>query len=337
MRPRETLQLLTLYNEDAGLGALLDQVDWGGVTPLQIYYAILGRLPEEANVAIPAADYSPREHAEAALLSDEFQQEILKRVLDAFPEKRRLLFVHVPKCAGTDLIEHLSSRHPSLSQYLTDPAWTPKPALFSHLRAFVMNAGSAESVFVSGHIPLQWYLDHSLYRYGDRLFAVVRHPHEMAISQVNYVFKRFFEAPLCHHPDTREWADILGIQTFDTGISAVELRKLAFHILRSPQIVNYRNISTYLGAGTAESAFNLMARCYIELTEVGRYNEWLKSEWSVETNTRANQSRPVIKPTDLDAAQWQYLADMCKEDAEIYNKVISRIGSRYRLYGWELM
>jgi hypothetical protein len=289
------LDLLAFYEESVGLGALLDKIDWTGVTPLQIYYGILGRIPELANLAVPAADYSPRRHAEAALLSDEFQRDILKRVLEAFPEKRRLLFVHVPKCAGTDLIKHLNSRYPSLSQYLTESEWTPKSALFSHLRNFVININSAESVFVSGHIPLQWYLDHALYRYGDRLFAVVRHPHEMVISQVNYVFKRFFEAPRCHHPDTRGWADALGIQTFDTRMAPDDLRHLAFRILRSPQIVNARNLCSYLGSGTAESAFDLMARCYIEVTEVSRYNAWLRAEWAIEADTRANQSRPVLK------------------------------------------
>lgn len=277
-RPRETLRLLSQFDRAASLGRLLDKVDWSSVTPLQIYYAVLGRLPEDAKVAVPDEGYSAREHAEAALISDEFQQEILKRVLDAYPEKRRLLFVHVPKCAGTDLIEHLGSSHPAISEYLSQPGWTSKPALFEHLRNFAINAGSADSIFISGHIPLQWYLDHALYRFGDRLFAVVRNPYDMVISQVNYVFKRFFEAPRCHHPDTREWADILGMEIFDTNMPPEALRALGFRILSSPQIVNSRNICTYLGDATADSAFELMARCNIELTDVDHYNQWLSAE-----------------------------------------------------------
>jgi hypothetical protein len=338
-RPRETLRLLSQFNGSAGLGPLLDQVEWHSASPLQVYYAVLGRLPEDAKVAVPDPGYSARTHAEAALLSDEFQQEILKRVLDAFPEKRRLLFVHVPKCAGTDLIEHLSARYPSLSEYLSQPGWTAKPALFEHLKNFVVNAGSADAIFVSGHIPLQWYLDHSLYRFGDRLFAVVRNPYDMVISQVNYVFKRFFEAPRCHHPDTREWADILGMDMFDESMPQDELRQLGFRILSSPQIVNPRNICTYLGEGTADSAFDLMARCNIELTEVGHYNAWLSAEWGIDTDTRANQSRPILKRSDLDAAQWQEIAEICKEDFRIYNRVVERLAETgsYRVFGAELI
>src|SRR5437763_5806178 len=338
-RPRETLRLLSQFNRSAGLGALLDQVEWHSVSPLQVYYAVLGRLPEDAKVAVPDEGYSARAHAEAALLSDEFQQEVLKRVLDAFPEKRRLLFVHVPKCAGTDLIEHLSARYPSLSEYLSQPGWTAKPGLFEHLKNFVVNAGSADAIFVSGHIPLQWYLDHSLYRFSDRLFAVVRNPYDMVISQVNYVFKRFFEAPRCHHPDTREWADLLGIDMFDVNMPQDELRQLGFRILSSPQIVNPRNICTYLGDGTADSAFDSMARCNIELTEVGHYNAWLSAEWGIDTNTRANQSRPILKRSDLDAAQWQEIAEICKEDFRIYNRVVERLAQAggYRVFGAELV
>ena len=53
-------------------------------------------------------------------MSAAFQQEVLTLLLNAFPEKRRLLFVHIPKCAGSDLSHHLMTRYPSIDQRLME-------------------------------------------------------------------------------------------------------------------------------------------------------------------------------------------------------------------------
>jgi hypothetical protein len=151
---RETLQLLSLLDPDQGLDALLDQIDWSAVTPQQICYAILDRLPQSAELTAPAEGYSGLQHARAALKSAEFQNNIVKRTLEAFPEKTRLLFVHVPKCAGTDLTEHLRTHYLWLSKGLGEANWTSPTQLLAHLRQFVIDAQFADTVFVSGHFRL---------------------------------------------------------------------------------------------------------------------------------------------------------------------------------------
>src|SRR5204862_5474432 len=85
--------------------------------------------------------------------------------------------------------------------------------------------------------------------------------------------------------------------------------------------------------------FQLMARCNIDLTEVGHYNAWLSAEWGIDTNTRANQSRPILKRSDLDAAESQEIAEICKEDFRIYNRVVERLAQTgsYRVFGAELV
>jgi hypothetical protein len=315
----------------------LDQLDWQAVTPLQIYSAILGRLPESAKVAMPEGPYSSRRAAERALLSREFQEGVLERLLSAFPEKRRMLFVHVPKCAGTDLTQHFQSKYPSIWLSLTRPVNADKSALFAALKAFVTRLDSSDSVFVCGHIPLRRYVRNSLYRYGDRIFSVVRDPQELAVSQVNYVFKRFFEAPRCQQPDTREWADALGFEAFDTKLTADELHAMALRALRIPQIVSGREICRFLGAGTAETALDMMARCDIEVTEVRKYNTWLKAEWGLDVDTRANESRKIISLSELGSADRRYLAEICEEDMRIYDPIVSRIGDGYSVRGTQLV
>jgi hypothetical protein len=327
-RVREALELLALMDDDSNLEQLLHRVDWTTVTPRQIYLAILDRLPESASMAVPGSDYSPYGHARDALLSPEFQEAVLTRVLGAYPEKQRLLFVHVPKCAGTDLIENLSANHPWLYNDMSRPDWTPPETLMHVLRRFVIRAGASGSIFVSGHLPLQWYVDRSLCRFYDRLFTVIRQPHDIILSQVNYVFKRFYEAPRCHHPDTREWADLLGIGMFDRNMPPEGLRDLGFRILSHPQIVAANYLCNYLGEGTVESAIDMMARTDIEVTDTTHYQEWLKTSWGIDSTSQANKSTPIIRIEDLNRAQRDYIADLCREDQKLYDRVFERMERR---------
>ena len=48
------------------------------------------------------------------------QPRIVEMILNAHPEKRRLIFVHIPKCAGTDLTANLGTRYPTVHQTLAD-------------------------------------------------------------------------------------------------------------------------------------------------------------------------------------------------------------------------
>lgn len=338
-RTRDILELLRLLDVDAGLAELLERVNWSGVTPRQIYLSVLNRLPESAEMSVPPADYSPLGHAEAALLSPEFQGTILNRVLVAYPEKQRLLFVHVPKCAGTDLIENLSASRPWLYEDMAKREWTSPDALMALLKQFAIRVGAADSIFVSGHIPLRWYIDHNLYRHGDRLFTVVRQPQDVILSQVNYVFKRFFEAPRCRHPDTREWADLLGMDMFDRDMPESELRKLGFRILSHPQIVTANYLCSCLGEDTAASAIEMMARCDIEITDTAHYNDWLRQSWGIESSSHANKSVPIIRTADLDAGQRNHVAQLCREDLKLYDRITTRMAQRRdtRIFGPELV
>lgn len=337
-RPRDVFQLLALLDRDGGAEALLDRVDWSGATPRDIYHAFFDRPPDAPDLAIPRADYSPRSHALGALRSAEFQDRAVLRALAAFPEKRRLLFVHIPKCAGTDLKDNLSINLPWLYQEMTQQGWTGPDALLAALQAFAIRVNIADSIFVSGHIPLDWYLQHRLYRAGDRLFAVVRHPLDIMLSLANYIIRRFFERPDCGAPDTREWADMLGMARFDPATPPAGLRALAGRILTEPRIVHGRYLCHFLGTGTAESARAMLARVDIELTDTAHYREWLRAAWGIDSQSRGNASPPVLRAEDLDPEQRDALWDLCAEDRALHDRITAGIARRGdgRVFGPEL-
>src|SRR3974390_1270890 len=133
---RELLELMRFYDRTWGITPLLDRIDFTDVKPLQIYLTVLGRLPESIEMAAPypRGNYTARENLWDALLSEEFQRGIVIKFLSAFPEKSRLLFVHIPKCAGSDLASHLGERYPHLTQRLSEPEWTSQPKFLDEVK-----------------------------------------------------------------------------------------------------------------------------------------------------------------------------------------------------------
>lgn len=318
------LNLLAQLGPREGLGPVLDRIRWQGETPRRIYGAVLGRLPESATLALPGEGYDARTHAEEALRSPEFQEGVLHRTLEAFPELQRLIFVHIPRCAGTDLVENLAARHPALPTDLARPERTGAYALLAALGAFARAAPLARSVLVSGHLALSWFVAHGLCRYTDAVFATVRHPYDIALSQVNYVLQRFAEDPALADADTRLWAAALGT----TDPAGADPGVMAAHILAEPAIVPPDPLCTHLGDGTEESALDLVARCGVELVEVTQYAAWLRARWGIESTTRRRQAAVVLRAADLDPAARGRLAACCTEDLRFYDRILAAITRR---------
>jgi hypothetical protein len=326
--PQETFGLFPFYEQTYGLPDLLARADFVGRQPRDIRYAAFGALPVEASRGDEfAGTYAARDHLNELLMSAAFQQELVTLLLNAFPEKRRLLFVHVPKCAGSDLSRHLMTRYPSIDQRLMEPRWTSKDALFAALRDLLPALPLFDSIFVRGHIRLDWYLDRGLARPIDRLFTIIRRPVEIAVSQANYVMMRIAEDLESGKvgPDTREWLDQLGFE----DIPRWPLADLAEHVchktLRTREIVIANPLCHWLGGGDAASVLERLAASGAEVTETARYNEWLRETLGIESNTRFNQSRKFISLATLDREELDYLNETSAEDARLFELVQQRL------------
>jgi hypothetical protein len=319
--PREVFELLAGIDDTGDLGALFDKVDWSGITRGQFYQIVFGRLAETACLAISPKDWSPRRHAIAAVSSAEFQTTIRERILAAFPEKRRLIFIHIPKCAGTDLYEGASARFPRIYEDLSRPQWIHGGEFFLYLKNFVAMLRESDSIFVHGHVPLSWYIDKNLFRFDDRVFTLVRDPLDIMLSQVNYVLKRFFEEPTLKVHDVKVWGGFLGIEQFDLDAPVVEL---GLRILRDQRIVPPNYLCTYLGTGTAESALEAAGRTDIEITDVARYSDWLSQTWGLQTR-RSNRSPRIVTLDNLGKADIDHLRSISHEDAVLYERILAAL------------
>jgi hypothetical protein len=313
------------------VNTLLDKVDWSTATPSQICWAVLGRWPDRDPVT-PKHRYDAREHFLTLLRSNEFRDRVIELALSAFPEKTRLLFVHIPKCAGTDLEVILKVGSAALHTTVSLRAWADDARLLTTIRDFAVDLAYADSILVSGHKELTWFLKNNFHRAGDRLFTIVRNPTEMVLSQVNYMAGRLLEDREKVRTDTRGWLENLGM----TDVGDLEPRALALRILHHPTALSANSICHYLGHNDAESAIRTLGSCAIEISESSRYNDWLVEAWGIRSATRHNKSRPLLSPNDLDARSQIRMRTLTAEDWKLYELLMSRMERRTALRGSEL-
>jgi hypothetical protein len=321
---RELFQLFTLYDPAEGLAVLLDRLDFAGVTPYQIYQIVHARAPEQPELVARPERYDPRAHLEAALCSAEFQERVLRHTLQAFPEKRRNVFIHVPKCAGTDLILNLGQRHLSLPKMIELENWVTKAELFEALCRLVQAAPYYETFFVYGHIPLGFYIDSVGIRAGDRIFTVIRDPIGMMLSQANYAVTRLRQDPLGRDPDTREILQFLGLNEAPNPPLLAELKQLAVRALLHPEINRANQTCFYLGGGAVAgyaAAITNLVRYDVEITTTGKYGRWLQERWGIASSSRHNTSDHWLSPDDLDDELLAALRERTGEDQKVFETV----------------
>ena len=315
---RELFLLLGELERGEKLENIVSCLNTSGVLPRQVYYSVHGHPPERIRGAL-ASDYSAQRHYLAALMSQEFQTRVIANFLNAFPEKRRRVFVHVPKCAGSDLANHLSRRFLALPHRLTSGLWTSKDELFRQLSDAARSVRGAQEVLVYGHIPLREYVDSVGTRLDDDVFAVIRDPTEIAISQANYAVTLIVRDPEGRRPDTRRNLDLLGLECLPRDPGPEVLKELALRAFLDKRITQPNLISWYLGAGgrTHHDAIRNIIIYDIEITDTKNYNAWLTERWKIESSTRENSSLKFLSRADV-APYAKHLDEIAGEDNKIF-------------------
>ncbi len=324
---RETLELFRLFEAASALDGLLNKLDLSSVTSRQVYWSVLARLPELRLAGPSAETYSARTHIRAALAGEEFQQKLIPLILNAYPEKRRLLFVHIPKCAGSDLTVNLLKRYPGLNQRIAERSWMPPPKLFTALNQLVLTLPFSDTVFLHGHVPLRVLLNAQLIRFSDAAFAVLRDPRDRVISQINYIITRFTQDKALAAVDTRDWLRFINRATLDRAMASGNMGDLAAEILHRPELAQSNVICRFLGNGDIKTATEMCGLSNIELTTTEHYQDWLKSRWGIETTTRTNASKPMISFKQFGKAEQKKLDEINEDDRQLFDLVSAQIKS----------
>jgi hypothetical protein len=326
---RELFRLFATDEGSQGLANLISRIDFRAVNPRQIYYCVHGRPPERLRAAIVQPGYSAEKHFTAAVTSGEFQSRAIAHFLNAFPEKKRLLFVHVPKCAGSDLSRHLAAKFLTLPQRLTSDEWVGKDELFEALRHLVQAVEDAPALFVHGHIELDKHLRAVPGRLGDRIFTIIRDPAEIAISQANYAVTLLVRDPEGTRPDSRRNLELLGLDRLPVDASPELLSTLALRAFLDRRITRPNLICQYLASGARghrEAIRNIVLHD-IEVTDTEHYNAWLRQEWGIESDTRENASMKFLSREDI-AKYGDQLGELTAEDQNVFDLVAWGLSER---------
>ena len=314
-RPRDLLELFVALGATASMKSLMLSADFREAEPRSLTYIALSRWPTAEEQSAIANPYEFGPHLRALILGQEFREPLFRRICDAYPERQRLFYVRIPRCAGEHFLATTAPMHPLFDFDLT--IWRRGEgqefiaALATYLARFnttktIMAAIPSQFAITSASMspsqpraPFPWRLNAPPYRAGDRLFAILREPRSLILSLVNAHVEQLTQAT--------------------TKDSAKYLKDHARRLLRDlPQ----RNpLCTALGNGTAEGALALCRLNDIELADLNRYPAWIRYSWDTEAEPAVNASTPVLTLEDLDAGEATHLDSMIAEDLVFYERV----------------
>lgn len=325
--PREWFTLLGLLQDRQGLYNLIARCDFAGMRPDQVLYALFGDTEPPAVAQDEWDGGIARDAVYAALISPAFQKASRRLLLDAFPEKRRRFFIHVPKCAGTDLSAHLSVRFPAIHQSLISLDYTPRPRLFAELSRLCRLLPWFGTILVHGHMNLGEVLSTRLMRPFDEMFTTLRNPIDVALSQTNYILTRILQDAErgSFGPDSRTWLKDLGITASPAEVTRDVLDAHRLPLLRNAEINRADTLCEWLGGGSAREVIGRLEHLGAEVTTTRHYNTWLRDRWEIQSSTRRNESISFLKRDDLAPADLDYLHDITTEDRLLYAEVERRI------------
>jgi hypothetical protein len=295
-------------------------------SPRQIYHAVHNRPPDSLDSSLPVSEYNPVAGFIGALSSLEFQENLASHILRAFPEKRRLFFVHIPKTAGVDLATHMICRYPSLNTNLLNRILTPKrEQIFLAIKHIVLELPLSDTIFISGHTPLgvyQKWAGNGI-RYQDHVFTVIREPLEQIVSQINYTLTRIFsdETPIA--PDTAGWRREFGVPDDSPRPSGDAIMQLARRVLRHKGVVVPNVICTFLAGSSYEEAIVRTVAHDLEVVELKQLDQWTEQNWNVTERTRLNSSEKYLSVNDLSSDDLAYAREISQDDFKYYETIMA--------------
>ena len=320
---RETFGLLARLHRADRLETLLDQVDWTGVTPQQMSYAVLGRLQEGMHYeGLTNAPFDAKAYFAALLHRPAFQSDIVVNLLGAFPEKPRRFFVHVPRCGGTSLGETLAAHACTIPHNAIGADWSGGRDFLDRVADICRTIPEHEAIHVSGHYPLRFVFDAGLARFGDSIWTSVRPPQEIVLSFMNYILTILHEDPQRVRPDTRHWAELLELDRPFHVLSDSDRRGLFPRLIRDGRLIPRDLLSNFLGDGTAASAMDLLASSDAEIIDSARLDRWREQRWAADPLVRRNVSTRFFSWDELAEAERRQVRAVIREDLVLHGAIV---------------
>jgi hypothetical protein len=208
---------------------------------------------------------------------------------------------------------------------MENQGWYTPEARFAYLRDLALAEPFVDAFFVRGHVPLRFYVNQALIRPGDQIFTVLRDPVDVVISMVNYVLTRLRNDPRGDSPDTRQWLAGLGLPSLPDGLTPADWLGFARKVLRERRVVPDNILCNALGLGDAASSLENLVASDIEITDVPRYEPWLRTRWGITGSRRANESEKFVTRATLGDDDLALIDAKTQEDRTVHQAVVRRL------------
>jgi hypothetical protein len=330
-RTRQLFELFITMGPSASFQGLHRSIDFKTLDPQTMVFTVLGRWPTKEEAALFEDPYKPWPHMQALLRSHEFRYRIARRTAEAFPERRRLLFVRIPSSAGRRVLATINSKHPILPNDLNDRRYN-EPAVMAKClgtmfgRMNISNAvamiGPAMAPFFeepentpADQDPLAWHVPSVPCRTGDLLFAMIRDPVDRALAFVNQAVADFQggRAPL-PEPVHAAYAHL---SEQDRATLPVEDRQAIARALLQAALL--RNpICQALGDGTAKDTVQSCRCAPVHLVPPSAFSIWGRTALDVIPPDPPPPPETILRQEDLTQADRDAIAAATAEDRVFY-------------------
>jgi hypothetical protein len=341
VRPRELFELFAAMGRTSSFEGLRRSIEINNAEPRTLTQVVLNRWPTNEELAEHVLEYNGWRHLSRMLLSEEFRANLIWRILDAYPEKRRMLLVRIPRCAGKHAMACLESFCPLLPTDIGTKRYASADSLSTFLGVQLMRFNVSRSVSIA-HENIHAFIDAPKvtpestdplnlshvgvpFRAADTLFAILRPPMSLAVSVANGLITRLRRPSAEDDRTTTEWRVVLSPLPKPDDLAA--WRKIALEAL--PTLLPTNPICHALGDGTAAGALAACARAPITLIDISGYHLWARSAYEATPLTRINVSEPILREEDLGADEHALIAARLDQDLSFY----ARFSEKYRAKG----
>jgi hypothetical protein len=248
-------------------------------------------------------------------------------MLAAFPEKRRLLFVRLPRSAGQATVDHLEGLHPVPPAFIGGRDYrdaavfmpligacanrfditTTLAVCASRMATFVTPGGLASDQNDDG---LQWRGVEPVFRPGDLMFAILRPPRDVALSQVNAALAALGSDEASVARPLRQRFGRPPPAGKATAWRALGREMLGEVVARNP-------VCHALGDGTAAGALAACRCVPIQLVGLGRYEAWARVAIGPWEAPRQIGGEAMLRREDVAA---DVLTELVAEDEVFYGR-----------------
>jgi hypothetical protein len=336
-RPREFFELFAAMGANATIEGLFRGVDLIGADPRLVFFMLLERWPTTEEISALVTPYRAPSHIRALLRSAEFRTPICRRLCDAFQERQRLLYIRIPRCGGQHVMAMMEGKHPVVPLDFGTPKFKDIDLLMRTLGSLLGLFGNSRTLVVmQPHIaaflapplhqavrddPLHWELAQPPCRATDRLFAIIRPPEDILLSQVNALLTALRLPPSADEP-----AHITVARNQNAPLPQADQpaawKQLGQRLLAS---IETRNpICAALGDGTAESTLATCLRSPIELVGLDGYSGWARRAFDAAPPDPVGASVAILQREDLTPREADRLADLTSEDRIFYARFAKR-------------